>query len=253
MTIKVRNKVNLFFIFIALSALILALVLTAFAYSLGGVVSSEAVLSAVIACVAIANIFFLYIKIEFEKTQSAEVVYFLLFLLALLAECLRLAFILTDLWTLTTTDKIIMTKALLAFRIIAPMSLLFAVIFNKGASRDAIEQNSFLLIVAAFFIAYIYPINTQSSEQLGNFRCAYSTLFMVARYAIFVMAVASQIIDFLRDPMKYTFPFALTLLCTGYMLLGKADTLWMTVTGSVLLFIGGIFYLKDVHKLYMWR
>lgn len=253
MTIKIRNKINMIFIFFALAALILALVLTAFSYSLGAVVMNENVLLAVLSCVVIANIFFLYIKVEFEKTQSTEVVYFLLFLLALLAECARLAFILTDLWALTVSDKITLTKILLAFRIIAPMSLLFAVIFNKTGSQDTIEQNSFLLIVAAFFIAYIYPVNTQSTATLGVLNCAYSKLFMVARYAIFVMAVASQIIDFLHDPTKYTFPFALTLLCTGYMLLGKAATLWMAVTGSALLFVGGIFYLKDIHKLYMWR
>lgn len=276
MTLKTRNQVNLVLIFFTFLVIIATCVLFVVRYVnsdimisaevfLQNVIEKSPVLAksthtysmrivilSVFTLAFMALILLVYIKIEFEKTQSTEVVYFLFFAVACLVEVARLAFPIFSLWDNRSGLAFTSTKIVMAARIFCPLSLLFASLYNKAEQRQYTEQNILVLFVVSIYFAFIYPLNTQKVLPLCYLEVAFPKLFTFACYAVFVLTILTQIVDYTKDNTKYSFPYGLTLLCTGYMFLCKSLTIIQYVLGTIFFAAGSLLYLKDLHKQYMW-
>lgn len=267
MTIRVRNRINLALVFASIAVAVCVIIL--FIYNFVNPILKEPpvvsnkrfilfqvsflpVLISIVFLTFFATIMLLYIKIEFEKTQCPEVIYFLLFLFALLLEASRLAFPFLNLWDVNVNNALAVSKIVLCSRILAPLSLFFATIYNKTLSRQYVEQNIFILFVLSIFLTVAFPFNTQKALILCYFECSYKTLFIISQYTILALTLLSQVVDFIVEREKFTFPYALILLCIGYLTLTRTVTYLQLVVGCPLLVSGCILYLKDLHKRYTW-
>ena len=149
MTIKTRNRINLFLIFISLTLLVFIGILIPFLYTTGKLAvpadipyvkfqqyfltrfNFTAVLFSIFIFPLYSFIMLLYLNVEFEKTQSTEIIYFSIFLIACLAEPVRMCFPFFDLWHTKTHLALVASTIMLSGRILAPLSLISDVIYNK--------------------------------------------------------------------------------------------------------------------------
>lgn len=262
MTLKVRNRANLFLIILCVLVAGFSFVIVFWTDANGFWIDPpeallqnnnfSAIIMSIFSFVLLSVVLLIYIKLEFEKTQSTEVVYFLIFCVACSLESVRIIFPAFNLWTHSQSLAATVTRLLLVSRLLAPMSLLFSAVYNKVELRQYTEQNIIILLVLSAFLASVYPLNSQEISCFCYIECGQKWLFMTMRYSLFVLTIATQVVDFLQDSAKYSFPYGLTLLCTGYMFLCKALNYLYLAIGVVFFLIGAYLYLRDLHRQYMW-
>lgn len=271
MTIRTRNRINFFLIFISLSVIVLIGILLPFHFFTGKLAAPTdipytqfqnffltrfsffAVLISIAVFPIYAFIMLLYMNIEFEKTQSTEIIYFSIFLIACLIEPVRLTFPFNNLWHTEANLSLFSSTLTMFGRILAALSLLFAVIYNKTESRQYVEQNILLLFVVSIYISLLMPFNTQKPLPLCHLDFGYNTVFVYSQLALFSAAILTQLIPFLQDTKQHSFPYGMLLLCAGYISLCNAHNILLLAVGTVLLFAGSISYLKVLHKQYLWN
>lgn len=271
MTIRTRNRINFFLIFISLSVIASIGILLPFHFFSGKLsVPTDipytqlqnffltrfnffAVLISIAVFPVYAFIMLLYMNIEFEKTQSTEIIYFSIFLIACLIEPVRLTFPFNNLWHAETSLSLFSSTLTMFGRILATLSLLFAVIYNKTESRQYVEQNLLLLFVVSIYISILMPFNTQNALPLCHLDFGYNTVFIYSQLALFAAAILTQLIPFLQDTKQHPFPFGMILLCGGYTCLCNTYNFLLLIAGTALLFTGSISYLKALHTMYLWN
>ena len=271
MTIKTRNRINFFLTFLSLALVITTTIFTVFLQSTGHFASPpdipyfpfdsffltrfdfKAVVIAINLFPAFCFSIFLYMNIEFENTQSTEIIYLSIFLIACLTEAARLLFPFFNLWGSNISLSIYASNIVLFGRILAPLSIFFMALFTKTESRQYIEQNIMILIVISAYLTMVLPLDTTSTQALGFFNCGYFTFFKYTRIAIFMAAIITQAILAVQDKTRQRVTLRLSLICTGYIILCDAYNFLMTIAGATLLFLGTLFYLKNIHSIYLWN
>ena len=101
-----------------------------------------------------------YLHIEFEKTQSTEVIFFALFLIGCFAETVRLCVPLFNLWHELSAFLLFTGRTVLFARTLAPTALLFDAIFSGTEARQHVERNLVILIMVSVMISMLMPLNT---------------------------------------------------------------------------------------------
>ena len=271
MTIKTRNRINLFLTFMSLTIVIAAIIFTVFLQFTGHFAfppdilrlpfssffltkfDFRAVLIAINLFPAFCFIIFLYMNIEFENTQSTEIIYLSFFLIACLTETARLFFPFFNLWNSNVSLAVYSSNVVLFGRILAPLSLFFMTLFAKTESRQYIEQNIIILIVISAYIIMILPLDTTSPQVLGFFKCGYFMFFKYIRLLILIAAIITQTIFTAQDKNRQRFTIRLSLICAGYMILCNTYNFLMAALGATGIFIGTILYLKSIHSMYLWN
>ena len=271
MTIKTRNRINLFLIFISLTLLVFIGILIPFLYTTGKLAvpadipyvkfqqyfltrfNFTAVLFSIFIFPLYSFIMLLYLNVAFATTQSTDITYFSLLLIACLAEPVRLCFPFFDLWHTKTHLALVASTVMLSGRILAPLSLLFAVIYNKTESRHYVDQNIPALSVVSIYIPVLLPFNHPKQLPLCQLEYGYPKVFTSSQHALFLAAIITQTISFFQDKSQRTFPYGMILMCTGYLFLCSAYSFLLLGTGTVLLFTGSMSYLKALHKMYLWN
>ncbi len=210
----------------------------------------------------IASIFFilvyifvalLLINVEFEKTQSTEIIYFVLFLCSMLMEAGRLLTPLFNLWENITILEIYITKALIFGRTIAPLSLIFSVIYSNSENRQNVEQNIAVIVVISLFIAASVPVNTGTMLPIGSLKIGFGNLIYTILLILFVVAFISMILKILQNHLDKKLLLGFLLLIVGYFILIQTYNFLGLILGIILLSYGTYVYLKTIHKQYLWN
>lgn len=275
MTIKSRNRIILIFFGISLSLLVFGILQFIIAAVNHGVTPPEGTIRTVIPfdgkgpftynfTAVIISIFAfgiytsavsIIIYLSFEKTQSIEIIYFLLFLFSCLIENVRILMAEFDLWQTYSKLLIYIGKAVIASRIIAPVSLLFASLFNETSQRQNVERNLILIIVVSISLGILYPLDTLKTTSTLTVMWGYRRLFITVRIFVFLSTVLSMIINAVTNSSidMYKSVVGYVALVAGYLLLIGCDNYFNLIAGSVLLAFGTFRYLRYIHKIYLWN
>lgn len=190
----------------------------------------------------------------FEKTQSTEVIYFTLFLLACLTEGVRLLLPMFGLWKSYTAFFHFVGRCVFAGRILAPFSLLFAALCSETDQRQSVDRNCALLILGSVLFAILVPLDTSTVTSTCTIWWGYRKLFVIIRVFIYLATFITIIVNAVKKDSHElkTNAAGFAILILGYSLLQASDNLAFLITSFSLFIIGNIVYLKSIHSLYMW-
>ena len=194
----------------------------------------------------------LYIKIQFEKTQSNEIIYFSMFLIGCGFEVVRLAFPVMDLWQRASSVSILITRIVIFARSLAPLGLLFASVYNSAEYRQYSEQNVLIIFIGSLCLAMFAPLNTAEILPLCRIKIGYELMFKTVQSIILGIAVAAHIAKAVAAKTKVSLPIAVLCITAGYFILCNVyNYLFLVIAGAAMI-SGSFIYLKDLHNKYLW-
>ena len=195
----------------------------------------------------------IYLYIQFEKTQSTEVIFFALFLIGCFAETVRLCVPFFNLWHELSVFLLFIGRAVLFARTLAPTALLFDAVFSGTEARQHVERNLVILIVLSVMISMLMPLNT--AVVLPNFCIKWGSgkAFIAIRALILAAAILSLFINARSLGTKDASPFGFAALAFGYEISCYATSYAAAAAGGILLFGGTAVYLKSLHRKYLWQ
>ncbi len=277
MTLKTRNRIFLFFLIVAIActALNIALFLQAllgntiifptptkftrfmrlfsgtelFKYSFYAVIGG--IISFPVYVILVAG----FTTFHFEKTQALEIIYFYCFLLGCLMESARLVTVTFNLWRTTSITFLVLQRITIAGRVLAPMSLLFAALFNGTDQRENVEQYIVILFVIATLTGITFPVETtkitSTYAAIWGFRetfAALCALLMVASViSMIYTGVTNKMLEMRRETIGYIIMMA------GYYLLWVTDNYAFLALSMGMLLAGTLYYLHSLHAIYLWK
>lgn len=272
MTIKTRNRLNLsLFVFslVFLAANVLILLLSLYnksfsleAYKALGQTEKSMFLVQYNPLIVLISIYFqiIYVCVTsfmlyrvFEKTQASDIPYFFLFLIALIANSLR---IWTPLFNMPNTYSellIFCGNSIVFSKLLVPASLLFSVVMAGVEQRQDLEKNIFLLILGCLFFAQLLPLNT--ANICKNFEIDYSYRTVIKITAILII-IATLIALFFNNKQRFytqRTTIGLAFISAGTIILFNSINILRLAVSFVLLLAGNILYLKELHKQYLWN
>ncbi len=268
MTIRSRNRVN--FIFLIISALILLLNVTLFCYHLFTknltIYNPQNLVSEfflfkynfwiVIGSIFIINLYVVtasfFILRTFEKTQATEVLFFLVFLTAMLFDTARLYVPIYGLDGTYSDSLIHMGNLTLSARLLAPIALFALTAFCGEEFRQQTEQNCLICILLAVFFAIFLPLNTAVIHP--NLCISYGFTRAIHLFSV-IICIFSVITLFMRNKKNdfsqmNTVGFLMIII--GYNLLFTTYNLASFLLGTAILGIGTAIYLIKLHQHYLW-
>lgn len=198
-------------------------------------------------------VFLAFINVEFEKTQSTEIIYFVMFMFAVFMEHLRLMTPFFNLWENAGGLEIFVTNTLIFGRTVAPLSLLFSVIYSNSENRQYTEQTLIGIAVFSLFIAKLVPVNTNLVLPIGAFRIGFGKMIYFMLMIVFIVAIISQ---FIKKTLNHSSPKLLVsfiLLIAGYFTLIQSFSILTAVLGTIPLYAGTYNYLRALHSQYLWN
>lgn len=196
----------------------------------------------------------LFLYRSFEKTQAFEMIYYFAFLASILLDTIRI-------WILVLNDINSYLRVLnylgdiiLFGRILAPLSLLFAVIFNFDLSmKKEFGKNLILIIIASLFFAILIPVN--STALLPNYAVSYSYAKIIRNltYIIIFFCILTLLFTNYRQKTSIKNTFGFTLMTIGYVLLVTSYSILKLSLGYLFLAIGTIIFFRELHNYYLWN
>lgn len=212
-----------------------------------------AVVASIFASLIYIYVSLLFIDVEFEKTQSTEILYLAAYLLGFLMEFHRLMFPILNLWSDCTRVTAILSRALIFGRVLAPLSLLFTIIYSNFESRQYVEQNILILTALSIFIAVTLPLNTNTILPTGIIKFGLGNLLPIIQIVTLAVAGLSLIIKGIQNHYQPRLVFGFILMIIGYGLLIDGSSILSASIGTITAFTGTFLYLKTLHKQYLWN
>lgn len=268
MTLKTRNRINIL-LFIFTLALLLAF-LTMIFYS---IINKKYFPPAFIEregrnfflfrysphCVLAALLFeliyilaaTLIIHRSFQKTQASEVIYFTLFLFALLFDTSRIIIILFDITKTYSSLLITCGNFSLFSRVLYPIALLFTIILSNPEQRPNIERNIFLILLGAIFLTQFIPLNSAITNDNFTVNFAYrKILIFVGTFSILIAIIAL----FAKNRQHFTnqiTTLGFAMIGGGTAVLFITSSIFFLILSIILLCTGTFLFLHELHKQYL--
>jgi hypothetical protein len=194
-----------------------------------------------------------YIYLQFEKTQSTEIIYFSLFLCGCLTESVRLCIPLFDLWHSLSSFLLFTGRIVLFGRTLAPLALLFDAVFSGTEQRQYVERNLIILIVVSIMTALLIPLDTAVVLPNCCVRWGEGRTFLIVRILILAATAVSLFINSFILGNKEKAPYGFLVLAAGYEICCYASAYPAAAAGAILLFSGTAVYLGSLHRQYLWK
>lgn len=189
----------------------------------------------------------------FEKTQATDISYFFLFLISLIANSFRIWLPLFNMVSTYSNLLIFCGNCILFSKLLMPVSLLFSVIMSGVEQRQDLEKNIFLLLVCCIIFAQIIPLNT--ANICSNFEVDYSyrNVIRIAGILVIIATLIALIYQNIQRFYTQLTTIGLGLIILGTAILFNSTNLLALIFSFILLLCGDIFYLKELHKQYLWN
>lgn len=119
--------------------------------------------------------------------------------------------------------------------------------------RQDLEKNIFLLLLGCTFFAKIIPLNTAAT--CLNFEVDYSYRNVIKAFSVLIILATLIALFFNNKQKMYTqiTTIGLALIIIGIYILFNAVNILLLSFSCILLLVGTILYLKELHKQYLWN
>ncbi len=270
MTIKVRNRITLIFFILSsfvISAEFIFLLFRFFTRTISyptvifNSLQHTSVLLRFSKNAVLASLIFsgLYVTITsislvrfFLKTQAPDIIFFLIFLMAILCDSIRLTLPLYEHVNSYSNYIWLAGRLILFARILAPLGLTGCVALTSADDRQNIERNSLIIFIAAAFLAYFIPINTTSIRPNLVISYSFHRTINLASIFILLFCVITLLIQRHKQELKQTISIGFILICIGYYFLFEVFCYLYLALAISFITAGTIVYLKNMHDEYMW-
>jgi len=194
-----------------------------------------------------------YIWRGFEKTQSSEVIYILLFLSCFVFDSARI--LVPFYYSEGAHSNFIFTigNIILLARILAPLSLLSLNVFDTEEERQNTERNLLMILVCSMIFAIMIPLNT--TIVYTNFTIYYSfyKVLITTSIVIIVLTIFVSFVKQIKNNGSQVITVGYGLLCFGYLITFDTSNLLKLVSGITFMVVGTVMYLRSLHNRYMFE
>lgn len=218
-----------------------------FGYRAGAVISSLFIMLIYVA------VFSRFMFVEFEKTQSAQIVYLLPFTFAVLCDTVRLSVPFFNLYLAASSAVNAIGRTLLFARTLAPLSLIFAAAFSDTKERTNTDRNIAILLALSIAVSVAIPVNTAIIEKSFAPRWGEGHIVSNILTLMLLSAVLSFFISSIEQGGKAKAPLSVAALSLGYAILCHAASYFAVIIGTAAFFFGSALYLIELHKQYLWK
>lgn len=188
------------------------------------------------------------VRYSFEKTQSAEIIYFSVFIIGCLCEVFSLAIPVFSLWDSYSYLLLFIGRGAFAGRLLTVFSFLFAALFSKESQIQEADRNVIITIFLAVLFAAIIPVDTRTISNSMMVKTGFTTTFTAAKICLSVITFFTL---FFTDRKKTGFGYLF--LYGGYVILITGSSPFTTIIGSICLYSGTKIYLDEIHTYYLWK
>lgn len=188
------------------------------------------------------------VRYSFEKTQSAEIIYFLVFLIGCLCEIFSLAIPVFSLWDSYSYLLLFIGRGAFAGRLLTVFSFLFAALFSKESQVQEADRNVIITIFLAVLFAAIVPVDTRSISNAMMVMTGFNSTFTAAKICLSAITFFTF---FFTDRKKTGIGYLI--LYGGYAILLTGSSVFTTLAGGICLYTGSKIYLNEIHTYYLWK
>lgn len=193
-----------------------------------------------------------YISVQFEKTQSSEIIYFSLFLFSLLFEFVRIFIPCLNLYDSYSRITSIISRLVLFSHVLSPLSLLYISIQNLPEHRQNVERNLTILLIISAMISVTVPLDSEEMTLTCRLKFGFESEFLIFWGLFTLITFISLLQNNFSENSKSKMPLGFLLLAFGYKILCTTPVLISILAGTVLLITGTVIFLKELHKKYLW-
>ena len=199
--------------------------------------------------------FVLYVYLNFEKTQSTEIIFFILFLVGVLLETTRISIPLFNLFNTYSSFLLFCSKASYFGRLLCLFSFFISSIASEATKRQDIERNLTITIALSLFIAILLPQNSGIISHSYNVQTSFEAIMNGFYISCILLTLTSYILKAKINEHK---EFILTGISQILILVGKhvltfSESIIAIIIGSLLMIIGTKLYLDSIHKISLWE
>ncbi|MDR1929551.1 MAG: hypothetical protein LBQ44_02870 [Treponema sp.] len=214
----------------------------------------QAPLAAMTAMVLCALIVPVLIYFFFEKTQSAEITFFTLFVLSFVFETLRLLVPLRALYDFPMFLPVLGTRILLSGRFFGALSFFASSVYAAGLNLQKQGNIIFGIVIITLIIFLGLPVDGMAWDTSLTMISGYSFEFRMAEAGILFLAVISFLAGvYIRGTREYLYiALGALLVSLGRSFLIGADSWALSLSGLIILAAGTWFITTRLHQVYMW-
>ncbi|MBQ7157888.1 MAG: hypothetical protein IJS09_00475 [Treponema sp.] len=191
----------------------------------------------------------------FENTQSVEVIFFCGVLLGCLCEGARTLIPLFGIWQSYSLLLFFVSRIIFAGRLMVPLFFFATAALSDTEQRQEVERNFFIMLALATVIATAMPMNTAQTTTTCTVIAGFSSIATVIRLLIFIITGGTFYINARKHdiPELKRITIFYSILTIGYLLLTIADNFLLMGIGTIFLVLGTLQFLRNLHRLYMWK
>ncbi len=191
----------------------------------------------------------------FENTQSVEVIFFCGALVGCLCESTRFIIPLFGIWQSYSTLLFFLSRIVFAGRMMVPLFFFAAATLCDGEQRQNVERNFSIVLALATVIASAIPMNTAQTTTACMVTEGFEPMPTIIRILLFIITGAVFYINGKKhdSPELNKISFFYIFVATGYLCLTIADNFLFMGLGTIFLYAGSAQFLRNLHRLYMWK
>jgi hypothetical protein len=214
----------------------------------------HAPLATMSAAVLYALIVSILIYFFFEKTQSPEITFFVLFALSFVFETLRLMVPLRTLYDFPMFLLVLGARILLFGRFFGVLSLFASSVYAAGLDFQKQGNIIFGIIIITLIVSLGVPVDGMSWDTSLTMISGYSSVFRLAEAGFLFMAVISFLVGaYTRGTRDYLYiALGALLVSLGRNFLISADSWATPLPGLIMLTVGTFFITRRLHQVYLW-
>ncbi len=191
----------------------------------------------------------------FEKTKSPEMLYFFAMLIGFFCKTILLCIPLFSLQNGYT----VFLQSISSIAFFGQMQVIVSILFQGVlvSQADTRDSDKFIGIVSVVALAFsvIVPIDVRGIATDFSPQYGFNSIFEVIRIVFIVITFASM---YLSPTSKKSDDYkkasiAFLVLCIGYVILLDTTRLANFCVGSACLLLGTIYFLRKLHRYYMWK
>lgn len=191
----------------------------------------------------------------FENTQSVEVIFFGGVLLGCLCESSRSLIPLFGIWQSYSPLLFFASRIVVSGRLMVPLFFFAMATVSDADQRQNVERNFTIVLALSAVIATAMPLNTAQTTSTCMIVEGFAPILTVIRLLLFVITGGAFFINAFRhdSPELKQISVFYIFIVLGYLFLTGADNFLFMGIGTVLLGIGTVQFLRNLHRLYMWK
>ena len=191
---------------------------------------------------------------QFRKTASPEIFFFLLFLLSLGTEGIRILPATAEILAVPAYFSNLVIRALYFSRFLGLFSIFAAGLFSNGMQYQKLSMAFGFILLTAFTLASTMPISDEVLKSGAGIYMFNIFNIMLIMLTIQSLSIINFIIAWIRNNNRdyIWLAGACLLLLSGFQLSLTGGELWLRAAGFLAMCTGTVLFSRRTHEIYLW-